>query len=123
LEDDPGSQGYFADAMRVMRSMAGQTTFGRRSDESTIIGVVATNARLDKDGAGKMAQMAQDGLARTVKPAHTMLDGDTIFALSTGSLEADVSIVGAFAAEVFSQAILRAVYAAEPAGGLPAAKY
>jgi L-aminopeptidase/D-esterase-like protein len=67
-----------------------------------------------------MAQMAHDGLARCVRPAHTMLDGDTIFALATGEQPADVNIVGAFAAEAFAIALLRAVRAAEPAGGLPA---
>jgi L-aminopeptidase/D-esterase-like protein len=64
--------------------------------------------------------MGHDGLARVIRPAHTMLDGDTIFALSTGRKNADVSSVGAFAAEVLSIAIIRAVKAATPAGGLPA---
>jgi L-aminopeptidase/D-esterase-like protein len=59
-------------------------------------------------------------LARTIRPAHTMLDGDTIFSLATGQKKADVSTVGAFAAEVLMQAIIRAVNAAKPAGGLPA---
>ena len=63
--------------------------------------------------------MAQDGVARAVRPAHTMLDGDTIFALSTGRVKADVNIVGAFAAEVLAQAILRAVRSASSAGGVP----
>ena len=82
---------------------------------------MATNARLNKEQANKVAQMAHDGLARTVRPAHTMVDGDTIFALSTGNRKVDVTIVGTFAAEAFSQAILRAVYSAQPAAGLPAA--
>jgi L-aminopeptidase/D-esterase-like protein len=69
-----------------------------------------------------MAQMAQDGLARTVRPAHTMLDGDTIFALATGGRRADVSIVGAYAAEALAQAIVRAVQEAGLAGGLPGLK-
>lgn len=117
--NDP--QVYFADTLQVMKSIAGAPPlrFGRRSH--TVIGVVATNARLDKEQANKVAQMAQDGLARTVRPAHTMLDGDTIFALSTGNRRMDVNVVGAFAAEVFAQAILRAVRAAQPAGGLPSA--
>ena len=68
-----------------------------------------------------MAQMAHDGLARAVRPAHTMLDGDTIFALATGQKKADVSTVGTYAAEALAQAIVRAVQAARPAGGLPAA--
>lgn len=114
---------YFADTMWVMQSLVGSTILGFMSNppENTVIGLVATNARFDKEQINKVAQMAQDGLARTVRPAHTMLDGDTIFALATGEVEADVNIVGAFAAEAFSQAILRAVRAAQPAAGLPCA--
>jgi L-aminopeptidase/D-esterase-like protein len=63
--------------------------------------------------------MAQDGLARTIRPAHTMVDGDTIFALATGEVAADVNLVGAVAAEVFSQAILRGITMAKSAKGLP----
>jgi L-aminopeptidase/D-esterase-like protein len=63
--------------------------------------------------------MAQDGLARAIRPAHTMFDGDTIFALATGEKTADISMVGAFAAEVMAEAIVRAVKMAAPAGGLP----
>jgi L-aminopeptidase/D-esterase-like protein len=85
---------------------------------NTVIGVVATNARLTKAQATKVAQMAQDGLARVIRPAHTMFDGDTIFALATGERKADVSLVGAFAAEVMAEAIMRAVRLAAPAGGL-----
>jgi L-aminopeptidase/D-esterase-like protein len=83
-----------------------------------VIGVIATNAILTKAQATRVAQMAQDGLARAIRPAHTPFDGDTIFALATGQKEADVSTVGAFAAEVMSEAILRAVRTAGPAGGL-----
>jgi L-aminopeptidase/D-esterase-like protein len=86
---------------------------------NTVIGVVATNADLTKPQATKVAQMAHDGLARAIRPAHTMFDGDTIFALATGEKKADVSMVGAFAAEVMSEAILRAAKMAAPAGGLP----
>ncbi len=83
-----------------------------------MIGVVATNARLTKEQAGKMAQMAQDGLARAIRPAHTMLDGDTIFSLATGNRRADVSLVGACAAEAFARAVVKAALAASAAGGL-----
>jgi len=86
---------------------------------NTVIGVIATNAKLTKAGATKVAQMAQDGLAQTIRPAHTMFDGDTIFALATCEQEADVSMVGAFAAEVMAEAIVRAVQMAAPSGGLP----
>jgi L-aminopeptidase/D-esterase-like protein len=112
---------YFADTLCVMESLVGRTVLGFMSRENTAIGVVATNAKLNKEQISKVAQMAQDGLARTVRPAHTMLDGDTIFALGTGEKGADVNIVGAFAAEVFAQAILRAVRTATSAAGLPCA--
>jgi L-aminopeptidase/D-esterase-like protein len=85
---------------------------------NTVIGVIATNARMTKAQATKVAQMAQDGLARVIRPAHTLFDGDTIFALATGEKKADVSLVGAFAAEVMAEAILRAVRMAAPVGGL-----
>ncbi len=116
-----GKGPYFADTLSVMESLIGRTLLGFSSRENTAIGIVATNARLNKEQINKVAQMAQDGLARTVRPAHTMLDGDTIFALATGDKKADVNIVGAFGAEVFAQAVLRGVYAAEPAAGLPCA--
>jgi L-aminopeptidase/D-esterase-like protein len=116
-----GKGPYFADTMCVMESLIGRTMLGFMSRENTAIGVVATNAKLNKEQINKVAQMAQDGLARTVRPAHTMLDGDTIFALATGEKKADVNIVGAFAAEVFAQAVLRGVRTATPAAGLPCA--
>jgi len=115
-----GSTDYFADTLAVMKTLTGRTIMALAASRSTVIGVVATNARFTKTEATKMAQMAQDGLARAIRPAHTMLDGDTIFALATGQKKADVSIVGAYAAEVFAQAIVRAVKMAKPAGGLPA---
>jgi len=116
-----GAEGFFADTLRVMKSLVGRTVLGFASRGNTVIGVVATNAQLNKEGANKVAQMAHDGLARTIRPAHTMVDGDTIFALATGKKKADVNIVGAFGAEIFAQAVLNAVHAAEPVAGLPAA--
>ena len=104
-----------------MESLIGRTVLGFSARENTAIGIVATNAKLNKEQINKVAQMAQDGLARTVRPAHTMLDGDTIFALAPGDKKADVNIVGAFGAEVFAQAVLRAVWKAESAAGLPCA--
>jgi L-aminopeptidase/D-esterase-like protein len=79
---------------------------------NTVIGVVATNARLSKEHVNKVAQMAHDGLARAVNPAHTMYDGDTIFGLATGQVEADVNVIGAYAAEVMAEAIRSGVRAA-----------
>ncbi len=108
----------FADTLVVMQGLIGKAALHFAS--STVIGVVATNARLSKEEANKVAQMAQDGIARAVRPAHTMFDGDTLFALATGKKRADVNLVGAYAAESVAQAIVRAVRAAEGAGGLPA---
>jgi L-aminopeptidase/D-esterase-like protein len=116
-----GGKGPFADTLSVMRSLPGRLVLRLATGGNTVIGVVATNARLTKEQAGKMAQMAQDGLARAIRPAHTMLDGDTIFSFATGARPADVSLVGAYAAEVFTRAIVKAVLASTSAGGLPAA--
>jgi len=99
----------FADTLKVMQSIQASSL---PSSSNTVIGVVATNARLSKEEANKVAQMAHDGLARAVRPAHTMYDGDTIFALSTGGRSADVNLIGAFAAEMLAEAIVRAVTAA-----------
>ncbi len=114
-----GKGSQFADTLATMKTLTGRGVLRLTNRGNTVIGVVATNAKLTKAQATKVAQMAHDGLARTVRPAHTMLDGDTIFALSTSTKKADVSTVGAFAAEVMAEAILRAVKMAKPAGGLP----
>jgi L-aminopeptidase/D-esterase-like protein len=114
-----GEEGYFGDTLEIMKTFIGRTVLGFATKSNTVIGVVATNAKLTKPEATKVAQMAQDGLARTIRPAHTMLDGDVIFALATGEKKADPSTVGAFAAEVVAQAIVRAVQKATTAGGLP----
>ncbi len=90
---------------------------------NTTIGVVVTDASLDKEQVNKMAQMAHDGLARTIRPAHTMVDGDAMFALATGKEgPGDVTMLGAIAAEVVAAAIVRAVTQAEGLAGIPAAK-
>jgi len=116
-----GSEGYFANTLTIMRSLIGRTALSFASRSNTVIGVVATNAKLGKIQTNKVAQMAHNGLARTIQPAHTMLDGDTIFALSTSRKNADVNIVGAFASEVMVEAVLRAVRSSKSAAGLPAA--
>lgn len=89
---------------------------------NTTIGVVATNASLTKEEVTKVAQMAHNGLALAVRPAHTLYDGDTIFALSAGNKPADLNSVGTAATEAVAEAILRAVMAAESVAGIPAAK-
>jgi len=88
---------------------------------NTTIGVVATNAAFDKSQMTKIAQMAHDGLARTVYPVHTPSDGDTIFAAATGAIskKADHGAIGALAAGVMAQAVLRAVMSARGLAGLP----
>jgi L-aminopeptidase/D-esterase-like protein len=108
---------YFVDTMSILKRSRG---FGPRSRSNTVIGVVATNAKFNKEQINKVAQMAQDGIARTIRPAHTMVDGDTLFALATGEKKADVNVVGAFAAEVVALAILNGVRAARSIAGLPA---
>jgi L-aminopeptidase/D-esterase-like protein len=114
-----GGREYFADTLKMMRTFAGRNVMRLATKSNTVIGVVATNAALTKVEATKVAQMAHDGLARCIRPAHTMLDGDTIFALSTGNKKSDVTTIGAFAAEAMARAILRAAKMAAPAGGLP----
>jgi len=91
--------------------------------QATTIGVVATDAQLDKAQATKIAQMAHDGLARAINPVHTPSDGDTIFALATGksSRRPNLTLIGALAAEAMAQAIVRAVKAAKGIPGLPSA--
>jgi len=114
-----GHEGYFRNTLETMKTFNERTVLGFATKANTVIGVVATNAKLTKAEVTKVAQMAQDGLARAIRPAHTMLDGDTIFTLATGEKKADPSTVGAFAAEVMAKAILRAVQKAGSAGGLP----
>jgi L-aminopeptidase/D-esterase-like protein len=113
--------GQFADTMKVLQTFTGRAVMKLSTSGNTVISVIATNARLDKAKATKVAQMAHDGLARVIRPAHTMLDGDTVFVMATGVKAADVSLVGAFAAEVLAQAILNAVRSASPAANLPSA--
>jgi L-aminopeptidase/D-esterase-like protein len=98
----------FANTLETMKGLVGKTIL-RFAGGHTVIGVVATNAKLSKEETNKVAQMAHDGLARTIRPAHTMFDGDTLFALATGPKKADVNLVGVYAAEVVAEAIVRAV--------------
>lgn len=114
-----------ADVRSLLRSGAllrppSQVQAGR----NTTIGVVATNAKLSKTEANRVALMADDGLAKAISPSHTTADGDTVFALATGGLaeEVSVTLVGALAAEVMSEAIVRAVSKAVSLAGVPAAR-
>lgn len=89
---------------------------------NTTIGAVVTNAHFTKTQLSKIAAMAQNGMARSISPVHTMADGDTIYALSAGNIAADINVAGTLAANVCAEAIRRAVLAAEPMYGLPSAK-
>ena len=97
----------FANTMSFLRNFPQSS--GSNFSKNTTIGAVATNAKLTKAGATKVAMMAQDGYARTISPAHTMFDGDTIFCMATGEVEAGVNVVGAIAAEVMARAIVKAI--------------
>jgi L-aminopeptidase/D-esterase-like protein len=96
---------------RALLALGGALT---RAGSNTTLAVVATNANLRKVDATKVAQMAHDGLARVVVPAHMSLDGDTIFACATGGVDAPLDLVGAMAADVVAQAIVRGVRAGNP---------
>jgi L-aminopeptidase/D-esterase-like protein len=111
-----------ADVRTLIRSGALRERSG--TGENTTLGVVVTNGRLTKSETTKVAQMAHDGLARAITPAHTPVDGDAIFVLATGTLEGTPNLLelGALAADVVAEAILRAVWAAEGLPGLPAAR-
>ena len=97
------------------------TKIENRFANNTTLGIVLTNASFGKAQLCKIAGMAQDGFARSIRPVHTTADGDSIYAVSLGDIEADQDLVGALGAEVISEAIKRAVYAAESAYGFPAA--
>lgn len=89
---------------------------------NTTIGAVITNAAFSKAQMNKIAAMAQNGYARTIRPVHTEADGDTIYALSVGDVTADINGVGTLAAQVVAEAVKNAVFSAESAYGLPAAR-
>jgi L-aminopeptidase/D-esterase-like protein len=110
-----------ADLRRLVRG--GEPITGRFNENTTLV-VVATNATLTKAQATKVAQAAHDGIARAVWPAHTPNDGDTVFALSTGARPQpdDLVAIGALAADVTADAIVRAARHATGLPGLPAAR-
>ena len=105
----------------TMRALlAGERPGAPAVGSATTLGVVATDARLTKAEANKVAQMAQDGLARSINPAHTMTDGDVVFALATGTRPgpSNVTLIGALAAEMLAEAVLRGVLAARGIEGV-----
>lgn len=124
---DPETGRILAGARRSPESMeladtAAEMKRGRRGgflEQNTTLVVLATNAKLSKVEAAKIAQLAHNGMARTISPVHTMYDGDLTIALSLGGQQADVNALGIAAAEATAQAILRAVRNAPSLGGVP----
>jgi len=111
----------FADTAAEMKAGVSKPGFGRPAQlPSTTLAAVATNARLDRVEATKLAAMAQNGLARAINPVHTMFDGDIVFGISAGHREANLNMLGTVAAEAVAEAIVRAVRAATSLGGVPA---
>ncbi|MGI5979735.1 MAG: P1 family peptidase [Oscillospiraceae bacterium] len=128
---DEGTQQILAGALCDDRKHLADTESLMLSDYSevtdvytgnTVIGVVATNAKLTKDEANKLASIAHDGLARAVRPAHTTFDGDSIFTMATGEVQGNFNVVALLAARAVETAIIRAVKSAESVAGVPAYK-
>jgi L-aminopeptidase/D-esterase-like protein len=116
------------DGTRLLNStaalMRGEKPAPPKMGSNTTIGIVATDALLTKVQATRIATMAHDGLARSINPVHTLLDGDTMFALGTGTSGREISatLLGTVAAEVTAAAVLRAVRAAQGLPEFPAAR-
>ncbi len=102
---NPTGEGF----LNTVAFMKQQTFESPLPSENTTLAVVATNVRFGKEEINKIAQMAQNGIGRSIRPAHTMYDGDLVFALSYGESTSDVNLIGEVAAELVANAILRAV--------------
>jgi L-aminopeptidase/D-esterase-like protein len=89
---------------------------------NTTLGCIITNARLTKAQCTKLAAFTHNGYARAIRPVHTTADGDTVFVMAAGEVDAGLDSLGVLAADVMTRAIARAVLSAEPAYGLPAAR-
>lgn len=127
---------YDIDTGRQLAGMRSEDGTGLRSSETfiyeaaaktasdyaanTTIGAIVTNAAFDKSKMGKIASMAHNGFARTIRPVHTSNDGDSIYALSLGTVQADIDVVGTLASYVMGKAVGRAVRAAHGMCGFPA---
>ena len=121
------ADGSPADARKLLRMGVTRTMPGARPGDNTTLGVIATNAALTKAEASRVAQMADDGYARAVVPAHTIADGDTIFTLATGRWSgatdaALVTRIGSLAADMMAEAVVRAAMQATSVAGIPAAR-
>jgi L-aminopeptidase/D-esterase-like protein len=114
-----GEEPIFANTKSLLKTSLGKTAMTFASSHNTVIGVVATNAALNREEANFLAQMAQDGFPLAISPTHTLFDGDTLFALSTGKTHVDVNIIGTYAVEVVKESILNAVKNARSMGNLP----
>ena len=113
----PDGEGFLSTATLMTEGRVGRQVLS----SNTVLGVVVTNAGLSKSQAGKLAGMAQVGVARSVDPCRTMYDGDVMFALSLGEKKADINVLGLIAARVVAAAIVRAVIQADTMGGIPSA--
>jgi len=113
---------HLAHSLRAM--LRGEIPTRLQAGMATTIGVVATDAVLDKAACRKMASMAHDGLARCINPVHTPYDGDTLFALATGTAgrTANLALIGSLASEVTARAVVSAIHHATGLPGLPAAR-
>ncbi len=107
--------GRLGDTVELLEEAASRVRWA----ENTTLGIVATNARLDKAEATKVARMAHDGFARAIEPVHSTVDGDVVFAASVGESEIPTDVVGAWGARVMRTAILRAVRLARGIAGVP----
>lgn len=106
--------GAFGDTIDILLRKSSAPSFDSHAGQNTTIGCIVTTAKLDKAACSRVATMAHDGLARTIRPAHTQYDGDTLFVLSSstpGSPPSDPTLVGVAAAEVVAQAVVNAVSA------------
>jgi L-aminopeptidase/D-esterase-like protein len=117
---DPAEPGRFADTAAQMQAGRVKRAFG--VSPNTTLAVVATNATFTKVQVTKVAQLGHLGLARVIHPVHTTLDGDVVFALATGKVEADLNTVGMVGADCLAEAILRGIQAARGLGGVPSAR-
>ncbi len=115
-------EGFIDSCVAMRTQLANGAPAPQHVGQNTVIGVVATNGRLDVAQANQVAAAAHDGLARATRPSHTLFDGDVIFSLATGQVDAHQALVSSLAAEAVALATLNAVWAAAPAGGLPCAR-
>jgi L-aminopeptidase/D-esterase-like protein len=117
-----GDAGAFLNTMSALRSGSRRGSQNGPAEGNTTIGVVATNARLTKEQANRLATVAHDGFARAIRPVHTSADGDTVFAMATGEVEigdARITALEAFAALAVERAVVKGVLAAKGLAGVP----